>query len=139
MEFTHLRIFLAASVVFAHYYAITGKEGWWTGLFSSSIAVEAFFVISGWIVCSSYLKSSNVRSFLVRRIARLYPLYVLVVIVQFCTVFAITDPIRWNLKEASAYLAVNLLFANFLQPTFFGFLDGAIVQAIKSELVDSED
>jgi peptidoglycan/LPS O-acetylase OafA/YrhL len=134
MDFTLLRLLLALSVVFAHYAEITHTSlGWVHGL-TSATAVQAFFVISGWIVTASYETSKSTSAFFVRRVARLYPLYGVVVMIQAIGVLALLGTPPGFLAELGGYLAANLTFANFLKPTFLGFLDGTAVEAINPSL-----
>jgi peptidoglycan/LPS O-acetylase OafA/YrhL len=135
MDFTLLRLLLALSVVFAHYAALTGAgPAWLAWGLSSTVAVQAFFVVSGWIVTASCEASSSNAAFLVRRLARLYPLYAAVVVAQTVAVLALQGWGGNAGEELVRYLAANLGFANFLKPTLLGFLDGAKVEAINPSL-----
>ena len=133
MNFTLLRLLLALSVLFYHYRALTGDASITFGI-SATVAVQAFFVVSGWIVTASFESSKNVGAFYVRRVARLYPLYAVVVIAQAAFVVAWAAPAPNVGSELTSYLAANLGFANFLKPTLLGFLDGARVTAINPSL-----
>ncbi len=134
MEFTLLRLLLATAVVFAHYGALTGVVPGGLHGISSTVAVQAFFVVSGWIVTASFESSSNAIAFFVRRLGRLYPLYAAVVIAQALVVLAIMPPGGNAASELAHYLGANLAFANFLKPTLLGFLDGARVEALNPSL-----
>ncbi|APW37500.1 hypothetical protein RD110_10110 [Rhodoferax koreense] len=134
MDFTLLRLLLASDVVLAHYRELTGFGQWWSHGFSSTVAVQAFFVISGWIVTASYESSSNVGGFFVRRIARLYPLYAVVVVAQAFFASILMHAPAGSFGEITHYLAANLSFANFLKPSLLGFLDQARVHAINPAL-----
>ena len=133
MNFTLLRLLLALSVLFYHYHPITGYAGGAHGM-SATVAVQAFFVVSGWIVTASYEASRTTAAFYVRRFARLYPLYAVVILLQaaFVVVWAAAPPDTGS--ELLHYLAANLGFANFLKPTLLGFLDGARVPQINPSL-----
>lgn len=134
MDFTLLRLLLATAVVFAHYAALTGvMPGGLHGI-SSTVAVQAFFVVSGWIVTASFESSSSTFAFFVRRLGRLYPLYAAVVIAQALVVLALMPPSGHAAGELAHYLGANLALANFLKPTLLGFLDGARVEAINPSL-----
>ncbi len=133
-NFLSLRIFLALSVVFAHFAAISGDERSGYHLISSTIAVQAFFVISGWIVAQSFERSATLGGFWLRRFARLYPLYAAVIGVQALLGYAFGSPGPSPLAELGRYLGVNLVFANFLQPSLFGLFADAPVQAINPSL-----
>ncbi len=134
MDFTLLRLLLALSVVFVHFHHLTGVAVDWAPGLSSTVAVQGFFVVSGWIVTASCESSSGNGAFFVRRLARLYPLYAVVVIAQafgVCVLMGFPDNAAGALLR---YLAANLAFANFLEPSLLGFLDRAAVPAINPSL-----
>jgi len=133
MNFTLLRLLLALSVLFYHYHPITGYAGGVHGM-SATVAVQAFFVVSGWIVTASYEASSTMAAFYVRRMARLYPLYAAVILLQAAFVIAWAAAPPETGRELLHYLAANLSFANFLKPTLLGFLEGARVPVINPSL-----
>jgi peptidoglycan/LPS O-acetylase OafA/YrhL len=134
MDFTLLRLLLALAVVFTHFHAITGTLIGWVPDLSSTVAVQGFFVVSGWIVTASCESSAGHGGFFVRRLARLYPLYAVVVIAQaLCVAALIGHPVNAS-GELLHYLSANLAFANFLKPTLLGFLDSAAVPAINPSL-----
>jgi peptidoglycan/LPS O-acetylase OafA/YrhL len=81
-----LRLALALLVVFAHAFVVTQgnndaepfmrlTRGQVTG---GSIAVDAFFILSGFLITASYKRSSSLLSFLKKRIARIYPGFLVV-------------------------------------------------------------
>jgi peptidoglycan/LPS O-acetylase OafA/YrhL len=84
-----LRLALALLVVFSHSFAVTQGSGscepteWLThGQASSgSIAVDAFFILSGFLITASYERSSSFFSFLKKRIARIYPGFIAATVV----------------------------------------------------------
>ena len=134
MDFTLLRLLLALSVVFVHFHHLAGVAVAWTPGLSSTVAVQGFFVVSGWIVTASCESSRSQSAFFVRRLARLYPLYAAVVIVQAFAVLALTGFPDQASGAVLRYLGANLAFANFLEPSLLGFLDRAAVPAINPSL-----
>jgi peptidoglycan/LPS O-acetylase OafA/YrhL len=82
-----LRLGLALMVVFAHSFAVTQRgaepfalltRGQATG---GTIAVDAFFILSGFLITASYERSGSVFSFLKKRIVRIYPAFLVVTLV----------------------------------------------------------
>ena len=65
-NFLLIRLIAAAMVIYGHGYAVTDhaeeveffeRLGW--GTYSGTIAVDAFFLISGFMITGSYLRRSN--------------------------------------------------------------------------------
>lgn len=91
-NFDFLRFFAAALVLFAHSYPLVGRRedepltlltGYEKG---GSIAVGIFFVMSGYLIASSWLASSTPRSFLLKRALRIFPALIVAVLL---TVFVL--------------------------------------------------
>jgi peptidoglycan/LPS O-acetylase OafA/YrhL len=132
-HFLILRILLAAAVLFSHFPLITATKRLF-GLMSPTLAVQAFFVISGWVVSSSFARSATLSGFWLRRLARLYPLYLFVIATQAALACAVARPSSGYAGELLRYLTVNAAFMNFLQPALFGLLADAPVKAFNPSL-----
>lgn len=132
-HFLILRIVLASAVLFAHFPVIAGARRT-LSLMSPTLAVEAFFVISGWVVASSFARSGALGSFWLRRAARLYPLYAVVILTQAIAAWFVAQPSSDVTNELLRYLTVNFAFMNFLQPSLFGLLADAPVRALNPSL-----
>ncbi|MBL0165424.1 MAG: acyltransferase [Xanthomonadales bacterium] len=85
-NFLLIRLIAAAMVIYGHGYAVTDhaeeveffeRLGW--GTYSGTIAVDAFFLISGFMITGSYLRRSNIFDYLWARTLRLVPAYVICV------------------------------------------------------------
>jgi peptidoglycan/LPS O-acetylase OafA/YrhL len=78
-DFTLIRLCLASAVIWTHsVWLITGQEGvdevqQLVGTPVSSLAVNGFFFLSGFLVTASMLKRSGVVSFLLARVGRIWP------------------------------------------------------------------
>lgn len=46
------------------------------------LAVDSFFIISGYLICQSFVHSTNLKSFLFKRILRIYPAFVAIWIIS---------------------------------------------------------
>jgi peptidoglycan/LPS O-acetylase OafA/YrhL len=83
-NFLLLRVLAAAAVIYGHGYAIVAHRGppevftWigW-GVYSGTIAVDMFFLTSGFLVTGSFLRRHNVLDFAWARTLRLLPAYAL--------------------------------------------------------------
>lgn len=81
-NFLILRLLAASLVIYGHAPAITGGTGWpdvfvWMGWgsYSGDLAVDVFFVVSGFMITGSYLRRRHLASFLWARLLRIYPAY----------------------------------------------------------------
>ncbi len=81
-NFLLLRFIAAAMVIYGHAPAITGGSGpadffvWLnTGEYSGSIAVDLFFIVSGFLIAGSFLRRRHVADFAWARLIRIMPAY----------------------------------------------------------------
>jgi peptidoglycan/LPS O-acetylase OafA/YrhL len=79
-NFLLLRLLAASLVIYGHAPAITGGRGWpdlfvWLdwGSYSGDLAVDVFFVVSGFMIAGSYLRRRRLADFLWARLLRIYP------------------------------------------------------------------
>ncbi len=81
-NFLLLRMLAAALVIYGHGFAVVvhggerdvfARMGW--GHYSGALAVDAFFLISGFLVSASFLRRRNVLAFLWARTLRVVPAY----------------------------------------------------------------
>jgi peptidoglycan/LPS O-acetylase OafA/YrhL len=140
--FDFLRLFFAFSVFLAHLGELASASVWWP--VSSATGVAGFFIISGFLITRSYYRSAGLRDYCLKRIRRIVPAYVLVVVA--CALLlslASTLPAQayFTDKAFYKYLVANLSFMNFLQPVLPGvftanaqpYINGAL-WTIKVEL-----
>jgi peptidoglycan/LPS O-acetylase OafA/YrhL len=126
-NFDLLRLVLAAIVVFVHAHDLSGFEGlgWVVGVLSSTMAVQAFFIVSGFLIFMSYERSSTWMSYARKRFWRIYPAYFVVIVLSAFGMYLVTTA-SFSAYFSSAwlkYLLANLAFLNFLQPTLPGVFD----------------
>lgn len=104
-ELDALRGLAALAVVFYHY--TTFYDSWFGHkeemLFSFKygyFGVHLFFIISGFVIYMSISKTSNVKDFIVKRAIRLYPSYLIAVILtSIATSLYILDELKTSLKD----------------------------------------
>lgn len=139
-NFDLIRLILATSVVFLHFDHLVHDPAVSSVLryteFLSGRAVDAFFVVSGFVVYMSFDRTPNLKKFAINRFFRLYPAYLAAVLsvallplaLSSCGGGDLFSPTWWR------YLAVNLVFMNFLQnslPSLFaGNFDNALNGAL---------
>ena len=82
-NFLLLRWLAASLVIYGHGPALSGGSGWpdlflWLGWgdYSGNLAVDVFFVISGYMIAGSYLRRAHLGDFLWARVLRIYPAYI---------------------------------------------------------------
>lgn len=91
-NFNLIRFIAASLVLFSHSYPLTMGNGYPEPLSQSlgttwgSIAVDVFFVASGYFITASFSYKSSFKSFLMARILRIYPALIIVTIL---TVFVL--------------------------------------------------
>jgi peptidoglycan/LPS O-acetylase OafA/YrhL len=81
-NFLLLRFLAATLVIYGHGGALTGGIGMsdlfvllgW-GVYSGTIAVDVFFLVSGFMIAGSYLRRQHLVNFLWARILRIFPAY----------------------------------------------------------------
>jgi len=121
-NFLLLRFFAAALVIYGHAYAIvvhTGPPELFIALgwpaYSGGMAVDIFFVTSGFLVTGSYLRRRNILVFLWARTLRLLPAYAVCVTFSAFVLGAIYTrlPLLDYLRHADtrAYAWINLHFS----------------------------
>lgn len=83
--------------------------------------VDIFFVVSGYCIGMTIIKTQNYSEFLVRRFARIYPTYVFcgLITLMFYTFFELPG------REVDWITGImNLIFANFIPGLNFKYIDG---------------
>src|ERR1700744_5813665 len=115
-NFTALRLLLALLGLFGHFQAFAGvRSPPWPYNYAAT-AVDCFFVVSGYLVTNSFDRDPNLYRFYVRRFFRIYPLYLVVVVVQGIALAAIEPAgLIANAGSLLKYFFFNAIFANFVQ------------------------
>ncbi len=138
-NFDLLRLFLAFSVCFAHLAEVSGISAFTplTKYFYSGLAVDCFFVLSGFLIFRSFQRSSSPLSYLNKRVRRIYPAYFTVVLLAAALLPFLFVEIPGDLLFSGdwfRYLFSNLSFLNFLQPDLPGIFIGNPLQVINAPL-----
>lgn len=132
-----LRLIAASIVVFFHL-GITGIRAFsaFGEIFSAHFAVNTFFVVSGLLIYRSYTRSSSVRSYLGKRVRRIYPAYFTIVTLSAVALCLLTTlPLSHYFGLGFwKYLGANLLFLNFLAPTLPGVFASNPMPAVNGAL-----
>lgn len=133
--FDFIRYFFAISLIIVHFCTLANTEQFW--IITGQLRIKAFFIMSGFLVFYSYIKRENLKDYIEKRVRRILPPYLLVVI--FCVVlgFFITNLSKLDYiasKETYKYLLANLSFLNFIQPTLPGVFESNPISAVNGSL-----
>ncbi len=137
-NFDLLRLLFAATVCLVHAYVLSGFQqlGIIANVLSSAVAVKSFFVVSGFLIFMSFEHSSSFAAYARKRIRRIYP-----------ALFHGDHALRVGLVAVSSkniteyfsfawvkYVAANLAFLNFWQPTLPGVFDSNMLPDVNGAL-----
>lgn len=132
-NFTLVRLILATMVVFGHFKTLPGLSPA-HGLYSyADFAVDAFFVVSGYLVYGSFDNSPQLKGFYIKRFFRIYPLYLVMILLQMLVMLMLLGK-EAQIGDTLKYLGSNLVFANFISPDIGGLLAGQHNPAINPSL-----
>ena len=125
-NFDLARLILASMVMAGHFVYLTKSTEIHSVLFTyANFAVEAFFVISGYLIYASIVNDQAIGPYTIRRLCRIYPLYAAAVIIQAITMlWLLPGGLHLYIADAVKYVVVNLGFANFLSPDIAGLARG---------------
>lgn len=134
-----LRLFFAVCVVIAHSVQLGGYSEWniLRKVFSSEVAVQGFFILSGFLVYGSFDRAPDLEPYLRRRVARIIPAYVAAVLLFLCLVLAqylLQGGKMPPVASLMRYLAANLSLLNFLQPGLPGVFEGNLYPELNGAL-----
>ncbi|MDR2837328.1 MAG: acyltransferase [Azonexus sp.] len=133
-----LRLLFAGTVCLVHASQLSGypQLAWIENIFSSAVAVKAFFVVSGFLIFMSYERSSSVASYAGKRFRRIYPAYLTVVILCAIGLLAVStkNVSAYFSQDWGRYVLANLSFLNFLHPTLPGVFESNRLQAVNGAL-----
>ncbi len=121
-SFNFLRFLFAFIVLCDHFMILSGLP--YSLPISSSVAVEGFFIISGFLIFKSYHQQPHVVKYFKKRAQRILPAYFLVVIFMafFCVMLSNNSFFNYFFSSSQwiKYTVSNLLFCNFIAPTLPG-------------------
>lgn len=137
-NFDLLRLLFAATVCLVHAHALSGYQSlrWIQATLSSEIAVQAFFVVSGFLIFMSYERSSSLASFAGKRIRRIYPAYFTIIMACALSLWTVSSMDFGGYFSTGwlKYVASNLVFLNFLHQNLPGVFEGHLFDAVNGVL-----
>lgn len=122
--FNFLRLVCCLVVIYEHCVVLSGASLPCLNL--RGIAVNVFFILSGFWVTLSYLKSSSVKKYAFKRFRKIFPEYWTVVIL--CAVFlsffsSLSFSDYFTNSGFYKYLLANILTLNFIHPSLPGVFE----------------
>jgi peptidoglycan/LPS O-acetylase OafA/YrhL len=131
-----IRIAMAILVVWSHSFAIYfGSENREPLTFltlgairSGELGVHVFFMISGFLITQSFDRSSSLSSFFKKRIARIYPGYLVAVAICAFIIIPAYSPITYTVQSIVKTIGLNLLLQGWFvtQPFSGGAVNGSL-------------
>lgn len=147
-NFNLMRLIAAAMVILGHSYFLTAQHGQreplleLIGIDSGTLAVDVFFVISGFLVAKSYLRNGRALSYVSARFLRIFPGLMAAVVFNVFVVGAIftdlpllaylSQPEPWKYLLTNATLLSRLVQLEYYLPGVF--TDNPVSQAINGSL-----
>ena len=137
-NFDLLRMLFAGTVCLVHTYELSRfKElEWITTVLSSTVAVKAFFIVSGFLIFMSYDRSSSFSAYAHKRIRRIYPAYFAIVFLCAIGLYTVSSKQFGDYFSAEwiKYVIAKLTFLNFLQPNLPGVFEANNMPAVNGAL-----
>jgi peptidoglycan/LPS O-acetylase OafA/YrhL len=134
-SFDFLRYLFAFSLILVHFCTLTDTEQFW--MISGQTRVKAFFTITGFLVVYSYLRHDNLKTYISKRVRRILPAYITVILFCFvvATLFTSLHPLSYFTQTQTwQYVAANLTMLNFLQPSLPGLFTDNYETAVNGSL-----
>jgi peptidoglycan/LPS O-acetylase OafA/YrhL len=144
-NFLLLRILAALAVIYGHSFALARADGsndvflrlgW--GVYSGELAVNVFFVVSGFMVSGSYLARNDLADYAKARLLRIVPAYVAVLLGCAFVIGPLftTLPLReyFASSETLNYVLKNLKFSSDMGWTLPGVFEGRHYSSVNGSL-----
>ena len=134
-NFLVIRYLFAFTIVINHFAALNQFS--WTSPPLSYYIVEGFFIISGFLVFQSYIRHPQPKEFYIRRLRRLMPAYIGVVLFGLLLGLSLSElsfKQFFSNRDTWRYVGANLLTVNFLQPTLPGVFTHNPMEAVNGAL-----
>lgn len=137
-NFDFIRLVLALMVAIVHLGTLTQNIHIQqvSGYFDSKLAVDAFFIVSGFLIFMSYEHSKSNKIYAYKRIKRILPGYIFVILFSSIILFFVSNNNFQNYFNIDfmKYVIYNLLTLNFLHPTLPGIFDNNYMDAVNGAL-----
>ncbi|GAL68311.1 acyltransferase family protein [Jejuia pallidilutea] len=138
-NFDFLRVVFASTVAIAHLIELSQINSFqpYLKFFNTRLAIDGFFIISGFLIAKSYESNKKLKVYIKKRIKRIVPAYFFVILL--CAIFfsavsteAFSD--YFFSKQFWRYLVANLSFQNYIEPCLPGVFEGNLTCAVNGAL-----
>ena len=133
--FTAIRLFCSLIIIYEHCVVLAKLN--YVNIDLSAFAVPIFFILSGFWVSISFLRSESISLYFIKRLKKIFPFYITVVLfsailLSFVSKLSLEE--YFKSKELYKYIFSNLLTLNFLQPSLPGTFEGIGNEAVNGSL-----
>ncbi len=134
-NFNMIRLFLAFYVFCVHFVVLSAVDTNLLFIYGPD-CVRGFFVISGFLIYSSYCRSSSLKSYFIKRGRRILPSYFFIVLFFSIVLFFVSSlsVSEYFGRDWVRYLTYNLTFSNFKEPTLPGVFTENDFDAVNGSL-----
>jgi len=137
--FDFLRFFFAINILLSHLSELSqNKSLFFLSHFSNAvIGVKGFFIISGFLVAKSYVNTTSLKLYFIKRIKRILPAYFVLIFLS-TLIFSVFSSysVYAYFSDISTYkyLGWNLVFLNFMHPCLPGLFDNNLLCSVNGAL-----
>lgn len=139
-SFDFVRLAATLIVATSHFFSVPAYEEYagYVKYFVGFEVILSFFMLSGFLLVGSYLRSPDLKTYFIKRFSRIYPAYIVILLllcVGMSGLSSLSLAEYFTHPDTYKYLLANLFFLNFLQPTLPGvFEDVHAFQAVNGSL-----
>jgi peptidoglycan/LPS O-acetylase OafA/YrhL len=138
-NFDFLRVVFASTVALSHLIELSDVQIFqpYIKYFNTRLAIDGFFVISGFLIAKSFQNSANVKEYIIKRVKRILPAYTILILVSAIALsFISTNSYSFYFTSMQfwKYLSVNLIFQNYIEPCLPGVFEINKICAINGAL-----
>lgn len=124
---TSMRFFAAFMIVIGHGSQIPAFNGFAFSFFNVGNSVSFFYVLSGFILTYNYYSMSNYRDYIVARLARIWPLHVV-------TLLVVIFVLKYDVSDVKILFANAFIFQSWVPYSSYFYSFNAVSWSISTEM-----
>nr|WP_315240880.1 acyltransferase [uncultured Flavobacterium sp.] len=138
--FDFLRVIFCAIIILSHLYELSecASLSFLSFFYDKGIlGLQAFFIISGFLVAKSYQRTSTLKKYFIKRAKRLFPAYIFLLLL---TVIGMSIFSKYGFfdyftnTDIYKYFVWNIMFLNFMHPCLPGIFENNLLCAVNGAL-----